>query len=290
MNQILSVDRVVLAFNFFNLESVQAIRTAYEGARDQGSGVGVMLACSTSALKYMGDGFVRWVTTGELPVHLDHGANLAQIKHAIDLGFHSVMIDGSHLPFDENVALTRAAVEYAHASGVVVEGELGTIGGVEDDRAADSIIYTKPEDVKKFHELTGVDSLAIAIGTSHGAYKGQGQGQGAGILKFDILREIRALNPTLPLVLHGASSIPKKYTDILGLPNAGGIPESELREAVRLGINKINIDSDARLAFMARLKTEMAANPDKFDPRFFLGKARDEMISYYTSALDLINK
>jgi len=284
MKQILSVGRAVPAFNFINLESWQAITAAVRE-----TGKPVLLAASTSAIKYMGDEFARFVAAGDLPVHLDHGATMDDIKKAIGLGFKSVMIDGSHLSLEENIALTREAVEYAHSHDVVVEGELGTIGGVEDERASDSIIYTRPEDAVRFVRETGVDSLAIAIGTSHGAFKTQVKREpGEPILRFDILRAIRAVLPNTPLVLHGASTIPEKYTKVLGMNAAGGIPEDEMREAVRLGINKINVDSDARLAFMATIKTEMAANPDKFDPRFFLGAARKEMTEYYKHSIGMI--
>ena len=306
MKQILSVGRAIPAFNFINLESVQAITAA-----SLETGKPVLLSASNSAIKYMGDDFARFVAAGMvattpssafadatpstakgnclLPVHLDHGASMDDVIKAIDLGFASVMIDGSHLSLDENVRLTRGVVEYAHSRGVVVEGELGTIGGVEDDISRDTILYTRPDDAVRFVHETGVDSLAIAIGTSHGAFKTQvKRAPGEPILKFDILREIRAALPDTPLVLHGASTIPGKYTSILGLSAAGGIPEEEIREAVALGINKINVDSDARLAFMATMKTTMAENPDKFDPRFFLGAARKEMESYYKHSIGLI--
>jgi len=293
MKQILEVGRAMPAFNFYNLESWQAITAA---ARETGKPV--LLAASTSAIKYMGGAFATFVAKGgvrseelgvALPVHLDHGASMYDIKMAVGLGFQSVMIDGSHLSLDENIALTREVVEYAHSHGVVVEGELGTIGGVEDDKSSDSIIYTQPEDAVRFVSETGVDSLAIAIGTSHGAFKtAVKRAPGEPILRFEILKAIRAALPNTPLVLHGASTIPEKYTRVLGMDSAGGIPEDEIREAVRLGINKINVDSDARLAFMATFKTALADNPDKFDPRFFLSCARGEMESYYRHSINLI--
>ena len=284
MKQILQVGAAMPAFNFFNLETVQAITDAVRE-----TGQPVLLAASTSAIKYMGDDFARFVAAGSIPVHLDHGASMDDIRCAIDLGFSSVMIDGSHLSFNENVVLTREVVEYSHGHGVVVEGELGTIGGIEDDVSRDTILYTRPDDAVKFVAETGVDSLAIAIGTSHGAFKTQIiRAPGDPILKFDILRAIRTALPDTPLVLHGASTIPEKYTQVLDMSTAGGIPEAEIKEAVKLGINKINVDSDARLAFMSTMKTEMAAHPDKFDPRYFLGSARREMSEYYKYSINLI--
>jgi fructose-bisphosphate aldolase class II len=226
----------------------------------------------------------------DLALHLDHGADFEICKSCIDGGFTSVMIDGSHHSFADNIALTRKVVEYAHARGVVVEGELGVLAGVEDDVVAEHSSYTRPEEVEEFVNRTGVDSLAISIGTSHGAYKftpAQCTRNEEGILvppplRFDILAEIEKRLPEFPIVLHGASSVPQEYVkeiNALGgkLPDAVGIPEEQLRKAAGMAVCKINIDSDIRLAMTAGIRRVMTEQPDVFDPRTYLTVARAEV-------------
>ena len=228
----------------------------------------------------------------DLALHLDHGADFEICKACIDGGFTSVMIDGSHHSFEDNIAVTKKVVEYAHAHGVVVEGELGRLAGVEDDvkvSAADSS-YTRPEEVEEFVTKTGVDSLAIAIGTSHGAYKfkpEQCTRNADGVLvppplRFDILEEVAKRLPGFPIVLHGASSVPQEYVKEINsiggkLPDAIGIPEEELRQAAKMAVCKINIDSDIRLAMTAGIRRVMHNQPEVFDPRTYLSVARDEV-------------
>ena len=269
--------RAVPAFNFYNLESLSAIVAAAAGAP-------VILAASESAIRYMGSGFASWAAKNH-PLHLDHGKTFESCKNAIAIGFQSVMIDGSHLSFAENVRLTRRVVEYAHKRGVWVEAELGAIGGAEDEVRAHADDFTDPLQAKKFVESTGCDSLAIAIGTSHGAYK-RIHGKG---LRFDILKEVRRLLPKTPLVLHGASQIPQKYAAALGLKKAGGIPAAEVRRAVLAGINKVNVDSDARLAWAAAMKKMFARKTDDFDPRRYLSAASAEMAELYRKEIRLIS-
>ena len=228
----------------------------------------------------------------DLALHLDHGADFEICKACIDGGFTSVMIDGSHHTFEDNIALTRKVVEYAHERGVVVEGELGRLAGVEDDVkvSAEDSSYTRPDEVEEFVTKTGVDSLAIAIGTSHGAYKfkpEQCTRNADGVLvppplRFDILEEVGKRLPGFPIVLHGASSVPQEYVheiNSLGgkLPDAIGIPEEELRQAARLSVCKINIDSDIRLAMTAGIRRVLTNQPDVFDPRTYLSVARTEV-------------
>ena len=282
------------AFNINNMEIIQAITEAAEELRSP-----VILQVSAGARKYAKHEYLVALAqaaikdTGiDLALHLDHGADFEICKTCIDGGFSSVMIDGSHHTFEDNIALTRKVVEYAHAHGVVVEGELGRLAGVEDDvkvSAADSS-YTRPEEVEEFVEKTGVDSLAIAIGTSHGAYKftpAQCTRNADGILvppplRFDILEEVGKRLPGFPIVLHGASSVPQEYVreiNALGgkLPDAIGIPEEELRQAAKMAVCKINIDSDIRLAMTAGIRRVFSEKPDVFDPRTYLGVARDEV-------------
>ena len=282
------------AFNINNMEIIQAITEAAEELRSP-----VILQVSAGARKYAKHEYLVALAqaaikdTGiDLALHLDHGADFEICKTCIDGGFSSVMIDGSHHTFEDNIALTRKVVEYAHAHGVVVEGELGRLAGVEDDvkvSAADSS-YTRPEEVEEFVEKTGVDSLAIAIGTSHGAYKftpAQCTRNADGILvppplRFDILEEVGKRLPGFPIVLHGASSVPQKFVkeiNALGgkLPDAIGIPEEELRQAATMAVCKINIDSDIRLAMTAGIRRVFAEKPDVFDPRTYLSVARDEV-------------
>ena len=282
------------AFNINNMEIIQAITEAAEELRSP-----VILQVSAGARKYAKHEYLVALAqaaikdTGiDLALHLDHGADFEICKTCIDGGFSSVMIDGSHHTFEDNIALTRKVVEYAHAHGVVVEGELGRLAGVEDDvkvSAADSS-YTRPEEVEEFVEKTGVDSLAIAIGTSHGAYKftpAQCTRNADGILvppplRFDILEEVGKRRPGFPIVLHGASSVPQEYVreiNALGgkLPDAIGIPEEELRQAAKMAVCKINIDSDIRLAMTAGIRRVFSEKPDVFDPRTYLSVARDEV-------------
>lgn len=282
------------AFNINNMEIIQAITEAAEELRSP-----VILQVSAGARKYAKHEYLVALAqaaikdTGiDLALHLDHGADFEICKTCIDGGFSSVMIDGSHHTFEDNIALTRKVVEYAHAHGVVVEGELGRLAGVEDDvkvSAADSS-YTRPEEVEEFVEKTGVDSLAIAIGTSHGAYKftpAQCTRNADGILvppplRFDILEEVGKRLPGFPIVLHGASSVPQEFVkeiNALGgkLPDAIGIPEEELRQAATMAVCKINIDSDIRLAMTAGIRRVFSEQPDVFDPRTYLSVARDEV-------------
>lgn len=213
-------------------------------------------------------------------VHLDHGDSFETCKSCIDGGFTSVMIDGSHLPLEENIKVTRQVVEYAHAKGVVVEGELGRLAGVEDEikvKKEDSS-YTDPDEVEEFVSKTGVDSLAIAIGTSHGAYKFQGEAK----LRFDILEEVQRRLPGFPIVLHGASSVIPEFVEKINkyggkMPGAQGVPEEMLRKAAGMAVCKINIDSDLRLAMTSSIREYFALHPDHFDPRQYLKPARENI-------------
>ena len=227
-------------------------------------------------------------------LHLDHGNSFELCKNCIDMGFSSVMIDGSHLPYDENVALTKQVVDYAHQFDVTVEGELGVLAGVEDEVSSEVAHYTRPEEVVDFVTKTGVDSLAISIGTSHGANKfkpEQCTRNEEGILlppplRFDILAEIEKQIPGFPIVLHGSSSVPQEYVKIINthggaLKDAVGIPEEQLRKAAKSAVCKINIDSDSRLAMTAAVREVFATKPAEFDPRKYLGPARDNMKKLY---------
>jgi len=270
------------AFNVNNMEIVQGIT---EAAKEENAPI--ILQVSAGARKYAKHEYLvklveAAIVDTDLPIalHLDHGADFEICKACIDGGFTSVMIDGSHLSFEENIALTKKVVEYAHAHGVVVEGELGRLAGVEDDVnvSAEDASYTRPEEVEEFVDRTGVDSLAIAIGTSHGAFKFK-PGQKPQ-LRFDILEEIGQRLPNFPIVLHGASSVSKEYVDIINkyggkLDDAIGIPEDMLRKAAGMAVCKINIDSDLRLAFTAGVREHLMSNPGHFDPRQFLSPARD---------------
>ena len=279
------------AFNVNNMEIVQGIT---EAAKMENAPV--ILQVSKGARAYANHTYLvklveAAVQETNLPIvlHLDHGPDFETCKACIDGGFTSVMIDGSHLSFEENIAETKKVVEYAHDHGVVVEGELGRLAGVEDDvkvSAADSS-YTRPDEVEEFATRTGVDSLAIAIGTSHGAYKftaAQCTRNADGILvppplRFDILEEVSKRLPGFPIVLHGASSVPQEFVRIINenggkLPDAVGIPEDELRKAATMAVCKINIDSDLRLAFTAMIRKHFAEHPDHFDPRQYLTDAR----------------
>ena len=282
------------AFNINNMEIVQAITEAAAEAKSP-----VILQVSAGARKYAKHEYLMALAKAaiadsgvDLALHLDHGADFEICKACIDGGFTSVMIDGSHHTFEDNIAVTKKVVEYAHAHGVVVEGELGRLAGVEDDVkvSAEDSSYTRPEEVEEFVTKTGVDSLAIAIGTSHGAYKfkpEQCTRNADGVLvppplRFDILEEVAKRLPGFPIVLHGASSVPQEYVREINsiggkLPDAIGIPEEELRQAAKLAVCKINIDSDIRLAMTAGIRRVMHDQPEVFDPRTYLSVARDEI-------------
>ena len=272
------------AFNINNMEIIQAIT---EAASEEKSPV--ILQVSAGARKYAKHAYLMALAhaavedTGvDMALHLDHGADFEICKSCIDGGFTSVMIDGSHHSFEENIALTKKVVEYAHAHGVVVEGELGKLAGVEDDvkvKAADSS-YTQPDEVEEFVTRTGVDSLAIAIGTSHGAFKFKPGTKPQ--LRFDILEEVARRLPNFPIVLHGASSVPQEFVNEINklggkLPGAIGVPEEMLRQAARMSVCKINIDSDIRLAMTAGIRRVLTNDPTVFDPRGYLTVGRDEV-------------
>lgn len=268
------------AFNVNNMEIIQGIT---EAAKDVNSPL--ILQVSSGARKYAKHVYLTKLVEAaiadtNLPIclHLDHGDTFELCKSCIDGGFTSVMIDGSKWSFKENMALTKQVVEYAHDHGVVVEGEIGQLAGVEDDVSVENHSYTDPDEVLEFVQTTGVDSLAIAIGTSHGAFKFK-PGQKPQ-LRFDILKEVEKRLPGFPIVLHGASSVIPKYVDIINanggnMPNAIGIPEDMLREAAKMAVCKINIDSDLRLAMTAGIREHFAQHPDHFDPRQYLTVGRD---------------
>ncbi len=278
------------AYNFNNLEQLQAIITACaesnspviiqvsKGARDY---------ANATMLRYMAMGAVKMAREmgSDIPIclHLDHGDSFETCKACVDNGFSSVMIDGSHLSYDENVALTKKVVEYAHQFDVTVEGELGVLAGIEDDVQAEESTYTKPEEVEDFVSKTGVDSLAISIGTSHGAYKFKA-GEAVPPLRFDILDEIEKRIPGFPIVLHGASSVVQDYVTLINqyggkMEGAVGVPEEQLRRAAKSSVCKINIDSDGRLVVTAKVREYLANNPGEFDPRKYLGAARKELMA-----------
>ena len=280
------------AFNINNMEIVQGITEAAGELRSP-----VVLQVSAGARKYAKQEYLLALAQAaikdadiDLALHLDHGADFEICKACIDGGFTSVMIDGSHHSYEDNVALTKKVVEYAHARGVVVEGELGVLAGVEDDVVAEHSSYTRPEEVEDFVTRTGVDSLAISIGTSHGAYKftpAQCTRDENGILvppplRFDILEEVGKRLPGFPIVLHGASSVPQNYVQEINaiggnLPDAVGIPEEQLRKAASMAVCKINIDSDIRLALTAGIRRVLHEQPGVFDPRTYLSVARTEV-------------
>jgi len=289
------------AYNFNNMEQLQAIIQACVETKSP-----VILQVSAGARKYANATLLRNMARGaveyaeelgyKIPVvlHLDHGDTFELCKDCIDSGFSSVMIDGSHHSYEENIALTKKVVEYAHANGVTVEGELGVLAGVEDDVVAEHSSYTKPEEVEDFVKRTGVDSLAISIGTSHGAHKftpAQCTKNEDGVLvppplKFEILEEIEKRIPGFPIVLHGASSVPMEYVNEINefggeIAAAVGIPEEQLRRAAKSAVCKINIDSDGRLAMTAAVRKVMATKSGEFDPRKYLGPARDELKKLY---------
>jgi fructose-bisphosphate aldolase class II len=285
------------AYNFNNMEQLQAIALGCADSDSpfilQVSG-GARKYANQTLLRYMAEGAARMIREVsphlKFCLHLDHGDSFELCASCIETGFSSVMIDGSHLPFDENAALTRKVVEHAHGHDVSVEGELGVLAGIEDDVEAAKSIYTQPDEVEEFVERTGVDSLAISIGTSHGATKfkpAQCTRSADGVLvppplRFDILEEIERRIPGFPIVLHGASSVVPEYVQMINryggqLTDAVGIPEEQLRRAAKSAVCKINIDSDGRLAMTAIIRKVFAERPAEFDPRKYLGPARDEL-------------
>ena len=268
------------AFNVNNMEMIQGIVEAGKEERAP-----LILQVSSGARKYANPRYLKKlveaaVEDSGLPIalHLDHGDTFELCKSAVDDGFTSVMIDASHHSFAENIKLTSQVVKYAHDKGVVVEAELGRLAGVEDDVnvSAENAMYTDPDQVEEFASKTGVDSLAIAIGTSHGAFKFKGEAK----LRFDILEEVAKRLPKFPIVLHGASSVIPEYVEIIqknggSMPGAKGVPEEMLRKAATMAVCKINIDSDLRLAFTAAIRKHMNENPSHFDPRQYLSPARE---------------
>ena len=291
------------AFNFNTMEQMQAIVQAAVETKSP-----VIMQVSKGARKYANPTILRYMAEGavayakelgcenqEIVLHLDHGDSFETCKSCIDSGFSSVMIDGSALPYEENIALTKKVVDYAHQFDVTVEAELGVLAGVEDDVVAEESHYTQPEEVIDFATRTGCDSLAISIGTSHGAYKftpeqcTRDPKTGRLVpppLAFDVLHEIEKKLPGFPIVLHGSSSVPQEEVDTINkyggkLPDAVGIPEEQLREASKSAVCKINIDSDSRLAMTAAIRKYFAENPSHFDPRQYLGPARENMKKMY---------
>jgi len=291
------------AYNFNNLEQLQAIIQACVETKSP-----VILQVSAGARKYANQNLLKNMAKGAveyaqelgyaIPIvlHLDHGDSFELCKDCIETGFSSVMIDGSHLSFEENIALTKKVCEFAHSRKdyVTVEGELGVLAGVEDDVSSEHSHYTQPEEVQKFLDGTGVDSLAISIGTSHGRAKfkpEQCTKDAKGVLippplRFDILEEIEKKIPGFPIVLHGSSSVPVEYVQLIEkyggkLSDSVGIPEEQLRRAAKSAVCKINIDSDGRLAMTALIRKVFAEKPDEFDPRKYLGPARDELKKLY---------
>jgi len=294
------------AYNFNNMEQIQAIITACVESQSP-----VILQVSSGARKYANETMLRFMGQGavemmkemaaakglkeiEIALHLDHGSDFELCKSCIDSGFSSVMIDGSSLSFEENIAVTKKVVEYAHQFDVTVEGELGVLAGIEDDVVAEVSTYTQPEDVIEFVSKTGVDSLAISIGTSHGANKFKPEqctknADGVFIpppLKFDILAEIEVKLPGFPIVLHGSSSVPMEAVNMINenggaIEDAVGIPEEQLRTAAKSAVCKVNIDSDGRLWMTAAIRKTFIDKPAEFDPRKYLGPARDALITMY---------
>jgi len=291
------------AFNFNNMEQLQAIIKASAETKSP-----VILQVSKGARNYANQTLLRYMAQGaveyakelgwehpQIVLHLDHGDSFELCKSCVDFGFSSVMIDASHLPYEENIALTKKVVDYAHQFDVTVEAELGVLAGVEDEVSSAVSHYTKPEEVVDFATRTGCDSLAISIGTSHGAYKftpeqcTRDPKTGKLVpppLAFDVLDAIMEQLPGFPIVLHGSSSVPQEYVDIINenggkLPDAVGIPEEQLRKASKSAVCKINIDSDSRLAFTAAVRKVLADKPGEFDPRKYCGVARDWMEDLY---------
>ncbi len=282
------------AFNFNNLEQLQAIIMACVETKSP-----VILQVSSGARKYANANLLKNMAKGavefahelgyDIPIvlHLDHGDSFELCKSCIETGFSSVMIDGSHLSYEENIALTKKVVEYAHPFDVTVEGELGVLAGIEDEVSAEHHTYTRPEEVEDFVKRTGVDSLAISIGTSHGAFKFKVKpGEAIPPLRFDILEEVQKRIPGFPIVLHGASSVPQDIVSEINkyggkIENSAGVPEDQLRKAAESAVCKINIDSDGRLAMTAAVRKVLAENPGEFDPRKYLGPAREKLKELY---------
>jgi fructose-bisphosphate aldolase class II len=279
------------AYNFNNMEQLQAI---IMGCAESNSPV--IIQVSSGARKYANQTMLYWMAKGavemcrkdlksNIPVclHLDHGDTFELCKSCVDSGFSSVMIDGSHHAYEDNIALTKKVVEYAHQFDVTVEGELGVLAGIEDEVSAEKSHYTDPNQVEDFVKRTGVDSLAISIGTSHGAYKFKLKpGESVPPLRFDILDEIEKRLPGFPIVLHGASSVVQEYVQMINkyggkMDNAVGIPEDQLRRAAKSAVCKINIDSDGRLVVTAIIRKVFTESPGEFDPRKYLGPAREEL-------------
>ena len=270
------------AFNINNMEFIQAITDAANEAKSP-----VILQVSSSAIKYARINYLMKmveaaVESTDIPIalHLDHGPDFETCKMCVDAGFTSVMIDASKYDFEENVRITKEVVEYAHAHGVVVEAELGTLAGVEDEVnvSDDDARYTNPDQALEFVQRTGCDSLAIAIGTSHGAYKFKGDAK----LRFDILAKVKEKLPNTPIVLHGASTVIPELVDMCNnnganIPGAKGCPDEMLKQAGETGVSKINVDTDLRLAMTAQVRRVFNENPEVFDPRKYLGAARDEI-------------
>ena len=279
------------AYNFNNMEQLQGIVLGCVESKSP-----VILQVSGSARKYANSSFLKYMAMGavemakdlgiNIPIalHLDHGDTFELAKSCIDTGFSSVMLDGSHHPFEDNVRFTKQVVDYAHEREVSVEGELGVLAGIEDEVTAEVSHYTKPEEVEEFVEKSGVDSLAISIGTSHGAYKFKLKpGEEVPPLRFDILEDTEKRVPGFPIVLHGASSVTPAHVEMINtyggkLESAVGIPEAQLRRAAQSAVCKINIDSDGRLAMTAVIRKVFAEKPGEFDPRKYLGPAREELI------------
>ena len=284
----------VPGYNFNNMEQLQAIISACVETKSP-----VILQVSKGARKYANQTLLQYLAKGAveyskelgyaIPIvlHLDHGDSFETCKSCIETGFSSVMIDGSHFPYEENVRLTKQVVEYAHQFDVTVEGELGVLAGIEDEVSAEHSSYTKPEEVEDFVKKTGVDSLAISIGTSHGAFKFKVKpGELPPPLRFDILEECQRRIPGFPIVLHGASSVPQDIVAEINryggkLENAAGVSEDQLRRAAASAVCKINIDSDGRLAMTAAVRKVFVESPGEFDPRKYLGPARDKLKELY---------
>jgi fructose-bisphosphate aldolase class II len=284
----------VPGYNFNNLEQLQAIIKACVETKSP-----VILQVSKGAREYANATMLTYMARGAveyakelgcaipIALHLDHGDSFELCKNCIEFGFSSVMIDGSSLPFEKNIELTRKVVDFAHNYDVTVEGELGVLAGIEDDVVAERSHYTNPNDVQEFVEKTNVDSLAISIGTSHGAYKFKVKSaEEVPPLRFDILEEVEKKLPGFPIVLHGASSVLPEYVEIINkyggnLENAVGVPEDQLRRASKSAVCKINIDSDGRLVFTAKVREHLWNNPKEFDPRKYLKPAREELIKMY---------
>ena len=293
----------VPAFNFNNMEQLQAIIQAAAELRSP-----VILQVSKGARNYANQTLLRYMAQGaveyakelgwenpQIVLHLDHGDSFELCKSCVDFGFSSVMIDASSLPYEDNIALTKKVVDYAHQYDVTVEAELGVLAGVEEEVASEVSHYTKPEEVVDFATRTGCDSLAISIGTSHGAYKFKPEQctrdpkTGRLVpppLAFDVLKAVEEQLPGFPIVLHGSSSVPQEYVDMINkyggkLPDAVGIPEEQRRLAAKSAVCKINIDSDSRLAMTAAVRKDLYENPGHFDPRQYLKPARDEMKKMY---------